>query len=159
MSLLHSSKLLRDSSAYCYIWHSGFLNHVAKGIPQSFVVLTLTKDTWSQPFMAAVPGFKSQRQSSSAAPSLTPSTISYTCQHSHIFPAFLGCHSKSRQVWPHGVEPIISKLSRRLCNQGKLPPSYIGSKSLPSPWLKAWPLFNVSMKPVIKRTDKRNDHA
>ena len=69
-----------------------------------------------RPRMAAKPGFKSQRQSSSAAPFLTPPTIGHSCQHSR---------SKSRQVWPCGVEPIISKLSRRLCNQGELPPSYI----------------------------------
>ena len=42
-----------------------------------------------------------------------------------ILPASLGCQSKSRQVWPCGVEPIFSKLSRRCCNQGELPPSYI----------------------------------
>ena len=50
---------------------------------------------------------------------------------SHIFPAFLGCHSKSGQAWPYGVEPIIFKLLCRLCNQGELPPSYIldGSNS------------------------------
>ena len=77
------------------------------------------------PGMAATPGFKSQCQSSSAAPFPTPPTISYTCQHSPILPALLGCHSKSGQVWPHGVEPIFSKLSRRPCNQGELPPSYV----------------------------------
>ena len=75
--------------------------------------------------MAAGPGFKSLCQSSSAAPFPTPPTISYTCQHPRILPALLGCHSKSRQVWPHGVEPIISKLSLRCCNQGELLPSYI----------------------------------
>ena len=74
--------------------------------------------------MAVTPGFKSQRQSSSAAPFLSP-TISYTCQHSRILPALLGCHSKSGQVWPHGMEPIFSKLSHGCCNQGELPPSYI----------------------------------
>ena len=41
--------------------------------------------------MAAVPGFKSQHQSSFTAPFLTPPTIRYTCQHSCIFPALLGC--------------------------------------------------------------------
>ena len=75
------------------------------------------------PSMAARPRFKSQHQSSSAAPFPTPPTISYTCQHSRIFPALLGCHSKFGQVWPRGAEPIISKLSRRPCNQGKLLPS------------------------------------
>ena len=47
--------------------------------------------------MAAAPGFKSQRQSSSAAPFLAPPTIGHSCQH-------------SGQVWPSGVEPMISKL-------------------------------------------------
>ena len=82
--------------------------------PQSRVVLS---------GMATAPGFKSPRQSSSAAPFLTPPTISYTCQHSRILPALLGCHSKSALVWPHGMEPIISKLSCRPYNQGVLPPS------------------------------------
>ena len=77
--------------------------------------------------MAAAPGFKSQRQSSSAAPFPTPPMISYTCQHSHILPALLGCHSKSGQEWPNGVEPIMSKLSLMCYNQGELPPSYIMS--------------------------------
>ena len=75
--------------------------------------------------MAAVPGFKSQHQSSSVQPFPTPPTIGHSCQHSHIFPALLDCCSKSRQVWPCGVEPTISKLLHRLCNQGELPPSYI----------------------------------
>ena len=71
------------------------------------------------------PRFKSQCPSSFAAPFPTPSTVSYTCQHPRILPALLGCHCKSRQVWPHGMEPIISKLSRRPCNQGELLPSPI----------------------------------
>ena len=76
-------------------------------------------------FMAAGPRFKSQHPSSFAAPFLTPPTVSYTCQHPCILPALLGCYSKSGQVWPHGLEPIISKLSRRPCNQGELFPSPI----------------------------------
>ena len=68
-------------------------------------------------------GFKSQRPSSFAAPFPTPPTVSYTCQHPRILPPLLGCHSKSGQVWPHGMEPIISKLSSRPCNQGELLPS------------------------------------
>ena len=73
--------------------------------------------------MAAAPRFKSQRPSSFAAPFPTPPTVSYTCQHPRILPALLGCHCKSGKVWPHGVEPIISKLSHRPCNQGELLPS------------------------------------
>ena len=73
--------------------------------------------------MAAGPRFKSQRPSSFAAPFPTPPIVSYTCQHPCILPALLRCHSKSGQVWPHGVEPIISKLSHRPCNQGEFLPS------------------------------------
>ena len=93
------------------------------------------KTLWSSPFTSEprglfflwLPGlgFKSQCPSSFAAPFLTPPTVSYTCQHPCILPALLGCHSKSGQVWPHGMEPIISKLSRRCCNQGELLPSPI----------------------------------
>ena len=83
------------------------------------------RTAWSSLSMAAGPRFKSQRPSSFAAPLLTPPTVSYTCQHPRILPALLSCHSKSGQVWPHGMEPIISKLSRRPCNQGKLLPSPI----------------------------------
>ena len=48
-------------------------------------VPTLPKPCDSPLGMAAAPGFKSQRQSSSAAPFPTPPTISYTCQHSLFF--------------------------------------------------------------------------
>ena len=83
--------------------------------------------------MAAAPRFKSQCPSSFAAPFLAPPTVSYTCQHPCILPALLGCHSKSGQVWPHGMEPLISKLSYRPCNQGELLPRPIlgGSHSHP----------------------------
>ena len=105
---------------------SCFLSHVAKGSTPKLSGPASHPGLVVPPLhMAAVPGFKSQRQSSSAAPFPTPSTISYTCQHSRILPALLGCHSKSQQMWPHGLEPIISKPSCRRCNQGELPPSYI----------------------------------
>ena len=118
---------------------SCFLSHVAKGNnprpcgpdshPSCGVLSYSAKTVWSSLRMAATPAFKSQHQSSSAAPFPTPPTISYTCQHSRILPALLGCHSKSGQVWPHGIEPAFSKLSHRLCNQGELPPSYILGES------------------------------
>ena len=92
---------------------------------QTHRVPTLPKPHGSLLGMAVAPGFKSQCQSSSAAPFSTPPTISYTCQHSHILPALLGCHSKSGQVCPLGMEPIFSNLSCRHCNQGELLPSYI----------------------------------
>ena len=96
--------------------------------------------------------FKSQTRTSSVTPFPTLPTFGYTCQHSPIFPAFLGCYSKSGQVWPCGVEPIISKLSHRLCNQGELPHSYImvwshslppGSKHNHSYWTYLWNQLNV----------------
>ena len=94
---------------------------------QNLVVLSLIhlRTAWSSSLMAAAPRFKSQCPSSSVAPFPTPPTISYTCQHPCILPALLGCHNKPRQVWPHGVEPIFSKLSCRPCNQGELLPSPI----------------------------------
>ena len=60
-----------------------------KAVWSSLSLLFSPKTTWSSPFfakatwfslpgMAAVPGFKSQRQSSSAAPFPTPPTVSYT---------------------------------------------------------------------------------
>ena len=85
---------------------SCFLSHGAKGSdpnphgPNSLPSHVIPKKTHGpkkRRLMAAAPGFKSQRQSSSAAPFLAPPTIGYSCQH-------------SRQVWPCGVEPIISKL-------------------------------------------------
>ena len=133
-SLLQSSKLLRESSAS--LLHLAFQlpKLHGKGSPKAAWFHSpqnrcgppfLAKATWSPPSMAAVPGFKSQCQSSSSSPFPTPPTICYTGQHPHISPAFLSCHSKYRQTWPSGVEPIISKLSHRRCNQGELPPSYI----------------------------------
>ena len=117
------------------------LSRVAKSTPKPHGPLLFTPSEPRGPVyspqngpppMAAAPRFKSQRPSSFAAPFLTP-TISYTCQHPRILPALLGCHSKSGQVWPHGMEPIISKLSRRPCNPGELLPSPIfgGIRSLP----------------------------
>ena len=64
---------------------------------QSHVVPENTRGPKKRDQMAATPGFKSQRQSSSAAPFPAPPTIGHSCQHSW-------------QLWPSGVEPIISKL-------------------------------------------------
>ena len=97
--------------------------------------------------MTAAPGFnKSQHQSSSATAFPTPPTIGHSCQQSCIFPALLGCHGKSRQVWPmvwsqsppsSYTGSVTRGVASQLCH---------GLKSLPSPWLKAWPqLFNISM--------------
>ena len=99
-------------------------NRVAPYLLQSSMVYPLfTSEPHGLLFsMAAGPRFKSQCPSSFAASFPTPPTVSYTCQHPGILPALLGCHSKSGQVWPHGMEPIISKLSRRPCNQGELLP-------------------------------------
>ena len=125
--LLQNHMDLYLSTCFRTSWVYSFLQShmVSSFLPQNLVVLP--------PPMAAVPRFKSQRPSSFAAPFPTPPTISYTCQHSRILPALLGCHSKSGQVWPHHVEPIISKLLCRCYNQGELLPSYIlgGSHSHP----------------------------
>ena len=139
-----------------------FLSCMAKGAPKPCGSPSLlAKAVWSfflpklcgaLPSMAARPRFKPQHQSSSAALFPIPPTISYTCQHYCIFLALLGCSSKSGQVWPCGMERIISKLSHRCCNRqglGVPSQSHPRWKSLPSLWLKAGPqLFNISMKPV-----------
>ena len=106
-------------------WFSYSLqNHVVPYFLQSRMVFSLftSEPRGLLPSMAAGPRFKSQHPSSFVAPFLTPPTVSYTCQHPCILPALQGCHSKSGQVWPHGMEPIISKLSPRPCNQGELLP-------------------------------------
>ena len=135
---------------------------MAKGAPKPCGSPSLlAKAVWSfflpklcgaLPSMAARPRFKPQHQSSSAALFPIPPTISYTCQHYCIFLALLGCSSKSGQVWPCGMERIISKLSHRCCNRqglGVPSQSHPRWKSLPSLWLKAWPqLFNISKKRV-----------
>ena len=112
------------------LWSSSFTSEphgpLSIYLLQNLVVLSFPLRTmWPSFLMAAGPRFKSQCPSSFAAPFLTPPTVSYTCQHPSILPALLGCHSKFGQVWPHGVEPIISKLSHKPCNQGELLPSPI----------------------------------
>ena len=124
------------------------------------MVLTLTQAVGSPPGMAAEPGVKSQHPSSSAAPFPTPPTISYTCQHSHILTALLGCHCKSGQVWPHGVEPVISKVSCRCRNQGKLLPSYIMVWSHSHlPGSKEGHSYLTYLWNQLKVIDMLNDHS
>ena len=62
--------------------------------------------------------------------------------------------------WPHGMEPIISKLSHRHCNQGELPPSYIlgGSDSHP-PGSKHGHSYLTYLWNQLKIIDMLNDHA
>ena len=62
------------------------LNHMAKGSTPKLHSPNLLHQSCMVLFgMAAAPGFKSQCQSSSAAPFPIPPTISYTCQHSLFF--------------------------------------------------------------------------
>ena len=128
----------------------------ATGSPlcQSSVVLSSfsSKTTWSSCWMAAMPGCKSQRQSSSAAPFPTPPTISYTCQHSHILPALLGCYSKSGQVWPPGKSQSSASFNAGAIPRGSCLPvtSWFELTPIPLAHSVAWPqLFNISMKPDI----------
>ena len=110
--------------------------------------------------MAAAPGFKSQCQSSSATPFPTPPTIGHSCQHSCIFPAFLGFHSKFGQAWPCGTESIISKLLHRHCNQGELPPSYIlGRSHSHLPGSKHGHSYLTYLQKQLKVIDMLNDHS
>ena len=92
--------------------------------------------------LAAAPGFKSLCQSSSAAPFPTPPTISYTCQHSHILPALLGCYSKSGQVWPPGKSQSSASF-----NAGTIPR---GSCLPVTSWVEVTPIpLAQSMATVI----------
>ena len=127
LSLLQNHMDLYLSTCFRTSWFSHLLQSRVVSFPFTLEPRGLLSS------MAAGPRFKSQCPSSFAVPFLTPPTVSYTCQHPCILPALLGCHSKSGQVWPHGMEPIFSKLSCRLCNQGELLPSYIlgGSHSHP----------------------------
>ena len=109
---------------------------------------------------AACLGFKSQHQSSSAAPFPTPPTISHTWQHSCILSALPGYHSKPGQVWPPGMEPIFSKLSCRRCNQGELLPSYILDRSHSHlPGSKHGHSYLTYPWNQLKVIDMLNDHA
>ena len=106
-SLLNSSKLLREGSAS--------LLHLAFQLPKLHG-RGRPKAMWF--FLSWLLHLGLDPAPIFLCPFLTPPTISYTCQHSSTFPAFLGCHSKSRQARPCGVESIISKLLCRFCNQG-----------------------------------------
>ena len=140
---------------------SCFLSHVAKGSTQKLCDPNLLLQSWVvHSGTAATPWFKSQRQSSSAAPFPTPPTIRYTCQHSHILPALLGCHSKSGQAWHHGMEPIFSKISHRPCNQGELTPSYtLGESHSHPPGSKPGHSYLTYLWNQLKVIDMLNDNA
>ena len=98
--------------------------------------------------MAAVPGFKSQLQSSSAAPFPTPPTISYTCQHSLSFQLYWAAIVNLGRCGPM-ARSQSSPSSHTALQPGVASHLHHGLKSLPSPWLKARPqLFNISMKLV-----------
>ena len=84
--------------------------------------------------MAAMPGFKSQRQSSSAAPFPTPPTIGHSCQHSLFFQLYWAAI-----VSPGRCGPVVWSQSSPSSYTGSvtrgswLSPSYIlgGSHSHP----------------------------
>ena len=97
----------------------------------------------------AAPGFKSQSQSSSAAPCPTPPTLSYTSQHSLFFQldwaAIVSLGRCGPMAWSQSSPSSdTGAVTRKSCLH-----LHPGLKSLPSPWLKARPqLFNITMKPV-----------
>ena len=70
----------------CPVW--GTISQKKK--QKSLVLLCSSRVVPKRHCMDAVPEFKSQRQSSSAAPFPTPPTIGHSCQYSHVFPALLG---------------------------------------------------------------------
>ena len=126
VSLLHSSKLLRESSAS--LLHLAFQlpKLHGKGSPKAswfFLSWLLHLDLNPSTSLPLQPHFQLLPQSA------TPTSILVFFQLFWAAIAILGRHSNSGQAWPHGMEPIISKLLCRLCNQGELPPSYILGRS------------------------------
>ena len=121
----------------CYLLLSCVLSHVVKGGPKPL----------GYPPQAAAPGFKSRHKSPCATPFLTPPTIGCTCQHPTYFQSFL-----ANIVSPSRCGPTAqSKPSPSSCSgaitRGTASQFCHRSKSLPSPWLQAWPqLFNKSTK-------------
>ena len=119
---------------------------------QSRVVLSLlsAKAAWSSlSGMAAVPGFKSHRQSSSAAPFPTPPTISYTCQHSQFFQLYWAAIVSLGRCGPMARSQSSPSSHAGPVTRGVASQLHLGWKSLPSPYLKAGPqLVNISMKLV-----------
>ena len=109
-------------------------------LPQNLVVSSLLHSRMvSSSSMAAGPRFKSQHPSSFAAPFPTPPTISYTCQHPRILPALLGFHSKSGQVWPHGMEPVVSSSHTGAVTRGScFPVNILGGSHSHLPGSKHW---------------------
>ena len=85
--------------------------------------------------------------------SVTPASIPYSS-------SFTGLHSKSGQVWPHGMEPIFSKLSHRRCNQGVLLPNYILCWSHSHlPGSKHGHIYLTYLCNQLKVIDMLNDHT
>ena len=95
--------LRKEVEVHAGSWHhpcgkrEQFQSCVVLTLCQSCVVPEKTCGPKKRHQMAATPEFKSQHRSSSAAPFPAPPENGHSCQH-------------SRQVWPSGVEPIISKL-------------------------------------------------
>ena len=113
------------------------LCHMAKrSTPKPHGPLSSPPKPHGLPSTAAMPGFKSQRQSSSAAPFPTPPTISYTCQHS----LFSECY------WAAIVSlgrcgPVARSQSSPSCHAGPVTrgvasQSHLGWESLPPPGSK-----------------------
>ena len=99
--------------------------------------------------MAAVPGFKSHRQSSSAAPFPTPPTISYTCQHSQVFQLYWAARVSLGRCGPLARSQSSPSSHAGPVTRGVASQLHLGWKPLPSPYLKAGPqLVNISMKLV-----------
>ena len=100
--------------------------------------------------MAAMPGFKSQHQSSSAAPFPTPPIISYTCQHSLFFQLYWAAKVSPGRRGPMARSQSSPSSHSGAVTRGSCFPvsSRVEVTPIP-PWLKAGPqLFNISMKAV-----------
>ena len=106
LSLLHSSELLRESSA-CLL-HVTFLlpkpcgSREPLSAPQNCVDQNPSANLPLQPHFQLLP--------QSTTPASTP-----------LFSAFFGCQNLSRKAWPHGMEQTISEPSRKSYKGSYLP--------------------------------------
>ena len=110
--------------------------------------------------MAAVPGFKSSCQSSSAAPFQNPPKISYTFQHPCILPAYWAAIVSLGRCGPMVWSQSSLSAQVTVTGWGELPPSYIlGGSRFHPPGSKHGHSYLTYLCNQLKVIDMLNDHA
>ena len=135
------------------MWHKGATQSPPgpDSCPSGMVSPFSVKAMWSSLVWLPLPGLG---LNSSAClplqPHFQPLPQYVTPANIPVFFPLYWADSKSWQVWPHGIEPIISKLScAGTVTRGSCLPVTSWVEVNSTPQLKAWPqLFHISMKPV-----------